>query len=205
MAGGLKYALFHIVDGVVDHTGIKDLDLRLDVALLEGVAKLLQEGGRIHKHGTVLPVQGTGVVGGEFGQQLLEGIDSLFVAKVHRAGAGDIDAHVAVLVGPDAVHRLLVEGKVGGGGAVGVADVDMDDGGAGLPAVVRLLGDLLRGVGHGGVHILGGPGTAQGGGDDSLLTQVRHSRAPFKMTEGEWWEKRHLCTEQSACQFQRRL
>ena len=174
VAGGLEHAGLDVVDGVLDHAAVEDFDFRLDVALLEGIAQLLQEGGRVHEHGAVLPVQGTRIVGGQLGQQLLQGIDALLVPEVHTAGAGDVDADVAVLVGADALHGLLVLGKVGGGRTVVVAHMDVGNGGARLPAVVHVLGDGLRGEGDVGVVVVGGPGAGDSYRDNALSFQIRH-------------------------------
>ena len=180
VAGGLEHTGLHVIDGIVDHTRIEHLDLRLDVALLNGAAQLFQEAGRVFKNGAVLPVQGARVIGAQLGQQLLDGLDALLVGAALPAGGGDVDAHVAVLVGADAVHNILIQLIANGGGSVRLPGVNVNDGRPCLPAIVGLVRNLLRGVGDGGVHILGGPGPAQGGGDNALVLQVRHKLIPPK-------------------------
>ena len=157
------------MDGVINHAGVKNFDFRLDAAHLECEAQLFQKSGRVHKYSAVLPVEGTCIKRGQLGQQGLEGTDALLITEVHGAGAGDVQADVAVPVGADAVDGFLIFAKIRGGGAVIVADVNMGNRRAGFTALVDVLGDLCGGNGQIRVVFTGRPGAGDSRGDYALV------------------------------------
>lgn len=65
--GAAKYALLHVVGGVVDHARIKDLDLRSHAELDHQMAKLFEKRRMIDEQGLVHPVHSTGIIRCEFG------------------------------------------------------------------------------------------------------------------------------------------
>ena len=150
--------------GGVDHAHLKDLhlgDLVVFDDLLHAVAHVLDgvlvdrlpqvhrahvEAGRLHKGGVA-------------------GLAALLDGQVGHAAGGDLDDDVALR--PDVVHRLLQQAEIGGQTAAQVPDVEMDHGGAVLPALDHIPGDgagIDEGVrgrhrGHGD-HDLFHPGTS---------------------------------------------
>ena len=66
VTGGGQVALLDEVIGDAQHTGIKDLDLRLDAFFQIGIAQLLQELGAVDEHAAGHPVEAACIVGAHF-------------------------------------------------------------------------------------------------------------------------------------------
>ena len=165
----LQHALLQVVLGVVDHAGVKRLDLGLDAPLLHIPAQLLQERGGVDEQAGVQPVHGAAVIGAHLGAQLLQVDLARLVGGVQVAGGGHVQDDVAVgVVGAEQLHRLGKAVLVHGALALVVAHVQVGDRGARLPAGVHILGDLLGRHGDIGVIGLGGPSAGRGDGDDRL-------------------------------------
>src|SRR5699024_5210690 len=121
------------------------------------------------------PVHGAAVVGAHLGAQLLQVDLAGLLGGVEIAGGGHVQDDVAVgVVGAEQLHGLAELLLVHGALALVVPHVQVGHGGAGLPAGVHVLGDLLGSHGHVGVVGLGGPGAGGGYRDDGLILQIAH-------------------------------
>ena len=123
---------------------ILGLDVVLQHALAEGA-----HGGHGVVEDLVAEVAGAAVEGGHLGEQL-GGLQTLLGAHAGgAAGGGDHDDVGQLLA--DGIHHDTEALAVLGGGAVIVADMDVQDGSTGLVGGLGLADHLLYGVGNSGV------------------------------------------------------
>ena len=141
------------------------LDLGLDVQLAHALGEL------VHLHGRVAELEvadghGARIQGGHGGLRL-DDLRAVFVG--HAAAGGELhDARARFAHQIDGPPR---HAEVGGEVVV-LAQVDVDDGGAGLVGLPGALRDLLRGARHRRGLLAGGGGTGERGGDDRVHGRV---------------------------------
>ena len=178
VAGVGQVALLHKVVGDAQHTGVKNLDLRLGALLHVQVAQLLEELGGVDEHAARHPVEGTGVVGAHLntGQFLVVGHTLLVGGGMlgRGAGGGAVNDDVTVLVAADQADGLTELLLVHSAQAVVGTHMQVDHSGTQLPGVIGLVGDLLGGLGD--LVARGGDRAGQRGGNDGLC---HFSSTPF--------------------------
>ena len=141
---------------------ILGLDAVFDHALAEGA-----HGGHGIVEDLITEVAGAAVQSGHLGEQL-GGLQTLLGAHAGgAAGGGDHDDVRQLLA--DSVHDDLEAIAVLGGGTVVLADMDVQDGGAGLVGGLGLADHLLHGVGDSGAVFLGDLCAAYGCGNDEFF------------------------------------
>lgn len=193
-ASGRQVSLFYVVVDDVQHTGVKDLKLRLDAPLHVHIAQLLEELRGIHEHAGGHPVEGPGVIGAH-----LDAVHGAHVEHPDRiacgisardavvAGGGAVDDHIAVLMGPDEFNGFLEARGVHGPQALFVPHMKVDDGGARLPAGIGILGDLLRGLGN----VIAGRGDRAGEGrGDNCFCSLQVDSSHLGLVAGNGTPKR---------------
>ena len=168
---GLQDAFFQVVIHVAQHTGVKDFNFGLDVQLLGEQAQPLQEGGRVQEDVAVGPVHGAGVVGAHL--RLQDGqVGHPHILGELGAGGGDIDDGIQVVGAqgfPDHGDHLHKAAGLHGVRALVIADMDVQDAGAGPNCGQRIGDQLLRRQGDVGGLLAGGTAAAEGAGDHKLV------------------------------------
>ena len=157
--------LGHAKDGV-DVAQLEALVLGLDVVLQHALAESAHGGHGVVEH-LVAEVAGAAVQSGHLGEQL-GGLQTLLGGHTGGAAGGGDHDNVGQLLA-DGVHDHPEALAVLGGGAVVLADVDVQNGGAGLVGGLGLADHFLHGVGNGGILLLGDLSAADSSGNDQLF------------------------------------
>ena len=165
---------------------LEALVLGLDAVFQHTLAESAHGGHGVVEH-LVAEVAGAAVQRGHLGEQL-GGLQTLLGGHAGgAAGGGDHDDVGQLLA--DGVHDHPEALAVLGGGAVVLADMDVQNGGTGLVGGLGLADHLLHGVGHGGILRLGDLGAADSGGDNQLFHFCR-SLTSRSSCAGSPWESR---------------
>ena len=145
---------------------LKALILGLDVVLHHALAEGPHGGHVVGKH-VVAKVAGAAVQGGHLGEEL-GGLKALLRGHAGGAASGgdQDDARTGRL---DGVQHYAEPFPVLGGGAVVLADMDVDDRRARLKSALGLPHHLLHGVGDSGAVFLGDLRAADGCGNDEFF------------------------------------